>query len=91
MAKVYIKIDSQSQTITEINSSVFIDDTSDWIEIDEGHGDAFAHAQNNYLRGPLFTEEGDPRYAYDNGEIIPLDPNEENPYSDLLINLKPHP
>ena len=71
MSKVYIKINEEKEII-EINSSIFIKDLSDgWIEIDDGTGDMYDHAQHNYLPGPLFDEEGRPQYMWDGYEILP--------------------
>ena len=69
--KVYIKINEKNH-VTDINSEVFISDTSDWIEIDEGEGDKYAHAQGNYLPNPLRTSYGCYRYKYENNTIIEL-------------------
>lgn len=66
---VYIKIDNKNRVIA-INSSAFIADTSDWIEIDSGEGDKYHHAQGNYLDKSLVTEEGYYRYKYENNNII---------------------
>ena len=76
MKKVYIKIDEE-KNITEIGSSIFIDDKKGWIEIDEGSGDRYSHAQNNYLDGPLFAEDGAARYKYIEGKIVKIN-EEEN-------------
>ena len=61
MAKVYVRLD-ENKTIVEINSSIFLNDTTDWVEIDEGEGDRYAHAQGNYFEGGLLDEQG--RYKY---------------------------
>ena len=55
--KVLVKVGSDG-CITEINSSDFIRDTTDWIEIDEGEGDKYHHAQNNYFDKPIIDENG---------------------------------
>ena len=68
MNKVYIQIDSQNRIIA-INSDRFISNLHDWIYIDRGEGDRYLHAQNNYLRLPLVTENGIYRYKYENGVI----------------------
>lgn len=47
-----------SGTIVNINSSAFLEDTSGWTKIDEGAGDKYHHAQNNYLDKPLYALEG---------------------------------
>ena len=66
--KVYIKTDEHGY-ITDIGSDVFIEDPESWIEIDEGSGDRYVHAQGNYLPGPIRDEDGNYRYKYINGEI----------------------
>ena len=69
MYKVYIKVNEDGY-IVAINSSEFVDDLSGWIEIDEGYGDKYHHAQGNYLSKPIMTEEGEYRYKYISGEVI---------------------
>lgn len=66
--RVYIKIDSKNR-ITAVNSEIFISDTSGWVEIDNGDGDRFTHAQGNYLPMPLTDENGVYRYKYENGAV----------------------
>ena len=68
MAKVYIKT-NENHEITNVGSSVFIEDTKDWIKIDEGVGDKYAHAQGNYFEKPLKDEQGNYNYLYINGKI----------------------
>lgn len=65
--KVYIKTDGTD--IVAVNSSAFLPDTTDWIEIDEGLGDRCHHAQGNYFPLPITTDSGIYRYKYD-GEVI---------------------
>ena len=55
--KVLIKVNSDG-CITQINSSAFIRDTTDWIKIDEGEGTKSHHAQNNYFDKPIIDENG---------------------------------
>lgn len=54
---VYAKTDDRN-VITAINSSAFLSDVTDWMEIDEGDGDRYYHAQNNYLPAGLMDENG---------------------------------
>lgn len=78
MVKVYIKTNENNEII-EIGSSVFIHDPENWIEIDEGSGDQFVHAQGNYLPGPTLDEEGRPNFVWTGGAIVPvgeLDPQD---------------
>jgi hypothetical protein len=55
--KVYVKVDSAG-CITQIDSSVFLTDLVDWIQIDEGTGDKYAHAQSQYLEKGLSDSTG---------------------------------
>lgn len=66
--RVYIKIDSENR-ITAVKSEIFISDTSDWIEIDNGDGVRFVHAQGNYLPKPITDENGVYRYKFENGTV----------------------
>lgn len=67
--KVYIKVD-ENNNITEINSSAFVSDTTGYIEIDEGIGDKYHHAQNHYLDKPLVDEYGRYNYQYIDEEVV---------------------
>lgn len=66
--RVYIKIDSENR-VTAVNSEIFISDTSGWVEIDNGDGDRFAHAQGNYLPKPITDDNGVYRYKFENGAV----------------------
>jgi len=68
MTKVYIKV-NENHEITEVGSSIFIEDRTGWIEIDEGVGDKYAHAQNNYFEKPIKDEDGNYNYLYMNGKV----------------------
>ena len=65
--KVYIKINSDD-CITEINSSAFISNPEDYIEIDEGSGTKYHHAQNNYFDKPIIDENGIYNYKLVDGK-----------------------
>lgn len=60
---VYIKKDEKNR-IVSINSDDFLSDITGWVQIDEGTGDRYHHAQGNYFPGPLYDDRGIPRYAY---------------------------
>lgn len=62
-SKVLIKIDAENR-ILDVDSDAFISDFDGWIQIDEGAGDRYHHAQNNYFPKPKYDERGIPRYAY---------------------------
>ena len=61
--RVYIKTDDNG-IVTAVNSSAFLSDTTDWIEIDEGTDDKYHHAQGNYLPKGLTTDDGIYQYEY---------------------------
>lgn len=61
--KVYVKINANNEII-EVGSSIFIKDSTGWIEIDSGFGDRYAHAQSQYFDKPLINENGECCYAY---------------------------
>lgn len=60
---VYIKVDSVNHIIA-VNSSAFLSDTEEWIEIDLGYGDKYHHAQGNYFPEAIMNENGIYRYLY---------------------------
>lgn len=67
--RVYAKPDALGN-ITAVNSSIFLSDTTDWIEIDSGTGDRYAHAQGNYFDKPIVTESGVFRYRLVDGSAV---------------------
>lgn len=71
MAKVYVKTDTES-VITDINSDTFLKSVEEYILIDEGVGDRFAHAQGNYLEHGLFDERGRYNYKLHDGAVVKL-------------------
>ena len=77
MIKVYIEL-SENNIITEINSEIFLDDISDYIQIDEGIGDRYSHAQNNYLPNGLVDSQGRYNYKYVDGKIVELSEDEKS-------------
>ena len=66
---VYVKTNS-SDYITAVNSSAFLDDTTDWTEIDSGYGDKYHHAQGNYFPHPIITDSGAYRYKLEDGKPV---------------------
>ena len=66
---VYVKTNSNGY-ITEVNSSEFLTDTTDWVEIDKGYGDKYHHAQGNYFPNPIFTDGGAYRYKLVGGKAV---------------------
>ena len=66
---VYVK-PNDSGYITDVNSSAFLTDTTDWTEIDSGYGDKYHHAQGNYFPEPIFTDGGAYRYKLADGKPV---------------------
>lgn len=66
---VYIKIDDKNRII-DINNNEFIEDTTNWIEIDKGYGDKYSHAQTQYLPKSLINSDGIYQYKFINNEIL---------------------
>ena len=54
--------------VTAINSDAFVSGEG-WTQIDEGEGDRYRHAQNNYLLKPLTDERGVYRYKLVDGLV----------------------
>ena len=75
--KVYVKINEQN-IITDINSSIFLNNIEGYTQIDEGSGDKYAHAQGNYLEKSLVDESGRFNYKFEDGKILELTDEEKN-------------
>ena len=66
---VYVKLNEENY-ITTINSSEFLSDFTNWVEIDRGYGDKYHHAQGNYFEKPIMTMGGAYRYKLVDGKPI---------------------
>jgi len=86
--EVYIKIDGAGK-VTNVNSSLFVESMEDWLKIDEGKGDKYAHAQGNYFEKPLFDERGLHNYVFANNSV--REATEEEKEMELLSIPKPTP
>ena len=75
MAIVYVK-PNENDYITSVDSSAFLTDTTEWVEIDRGTGDRFHHAQGNYFPESIFTEGGAYRYKLVDGKPVECSPEE---------------
>ena len=75
--KVYAKI-NEHNIITDINSYIFLNNVEGYIQIDEGSGDKYAHAQGNYLEQSLVDESGRYNYKFEDGKILELTEEEKN-------------
>jgi hypothetical protein len=65
--KVLVQTDDAGR-VTAINSDAFVSGDG-WTAIDEGEGDRYRHAQNNYLPKPLTDERGVYRYKLVDGLV----------------------
>lgn len=74
--KVYVKI-NEHNIITDINSSIFLNNIEGYIQIDEGSGDKYAHAQGNYLEKSLVDESGRFNYKFVDNKIVELSEDEK--------------
>lgn len=83
---VYVLVDDRLRVLT-IGSDVFLteDELEGWVKVDEGEGDRYAHAQNEYLDGPTLTVEGIPRYALveEDGAVSVVQRPEEDIQADI--------
>lgn len=66
---VYVQINDAGY-ITAVDSSDFLHNVADWVEIDRGTGDKYHHAQNNYFPQPIYTESGACRYKLVDGQPV---------------------
>lgn len=73
--KVFVLTDERS-CIIDINSDAFLAETAGWVQIDEGGGDRYHHAQGNYLPKPKYDERGIPRYKLVDGKAVERTPEE---------------
>lgn len=76
MIKVYVKTNENNEII-QIASSIFLEDFTGWIEIDEGQGDKYAHAQSQYLEKGLIDQQGRYNYKLVEGEVIEIQEDEK--------------
>ena len=67
--KIYVKVNENNEII-EIGSSIFIKDPTNYIVIDSGFGDKYAHAQSQYFKKPLINEDGRYSFKYINGKVV---------------------
>lgn len=84
---VYVKV-NKSNHIVSINSSAFLTDLSEWIQIDSGFGDKYHHAQGNYFTLPIITNGGAYRYKLVDGVPVECTPQEIAEQEEVL---KPDP
>lgn len=85
--RVLVRTDSENR-VTAINSSGFADGDG-WIQIDEGYGDKYHHAQNNYLDKSIIDERGIYRYKLVDGK--PVERTVEEMDADYAARPAPEP
>lgn len=66
---VYVKTNDNGY-IVAVDSSAFLTDTTDWVEIDRGYGDKYHHAQGNYFPATIYTMGGAYRYKLEDGKAV---------------------
>lgn len=69
-SRVYILIDTKNRILRLEGEYSLPTDLTNWIKIDEGYGDKYNLAQSHYLEGGLYTQDGLPRYKYENNTIV---------------------
>ena len=84
--KVYVKVDEQNRII-DINSDAFITDFENWIQIDEGEGYKYRHAQGNYF--PLSLVDERFIYHYKLVDGVPVERTQEEMEADVVIPEEP--
>ena len=76
--KVYIKTD-KNNCVTNVESDLTLKNTTGYVQIDEGIGDKYSHAQGNYFPRdkPLRDSQGRGNYKYVNNEVVELTDEEK--------------
>jgi len=85
---VYVKTDTENRIIA-INSSAFLFDATGWIQIDEGIGDKYHHAQGNYFKKGLIDEYGCYNYKLVDGVVIERTQEEKQAEIDTIPPVPP--
>lgn len=76
---VYIKLNDNLE-IVDIRSDAFPFNKVDFIKIDEGFGDKYRHAQNQYLSKSLFDSYGRCNYKFVDGKVVEIDEQDKSIY-----------
>lgn len=79
MIQVFARCDERG-CITDVNSCIFLADAEGWVQIDEGEGDRYVHAQSMYFDSPLADELRVLRYRVVGGRA------EERPAADVEVD-----
>lgn len=86
--KVHAKTDNDKHLFV-VNSSAFITNINDWIQIDSGEGDKYHHAQNNYFDKPLINIDGTHNYKLVDNK--PIETTAEEKSAELASFPAPEP
>lgn len=76
--KVYVKLD-KNNCIIYVESDLTLKYTTGYVQIDEGTGDKYAHAQGNYFPRdkPLRDSQGRCNYKYVDNEVVEITDEEK--------------
>lgn len=66
---VYVKVNEENY-VTAVDSDAFIEDLSLWIKIDEGQGDLYKFAKNNYCKYGITASDGSYNYKLVRGRVV---------------------
>lgn len=66
---VYVQV-NENNYITAIDSDAFIEDLALWIKVDEGQGDLYKFAKNNYCKYGVMTSDGSYNYKLVRGRVV---------------------
>lgn len=85
---VYVRVNEQD-FIVEVNSSEFLSDITQWVEIDRGYNIKCHHAQGHYFQKPILTDDGIPRYKLVDG--VPVERTDDEIAADIAALPEPAP
>lgn len=74
--KVYVKLD-KNNCIIAVESDLTLEDIKGYVQIDEGLGDKYSHAQGNYLEKPLRDLQSRCNYKYIYNKVVELTEEEK--------------
>lgn len=66
---VYVQV-NENNYITAVDSDAFIEDLALWIKVDEGQGDLYKFAKNNYCKYGVAASDGSYNYKLVRGRVV---------------------
>ena len=66
---VYVQV-NENNYITAVDSDAFIEDLALWIKVDEGQGDLYKFAKNNYCKYGVTASDGSYNYKLVRGRVV---------------------